>query len=103
MTAPISMEASEHSRLEEQCAQERRAREPQRTRKRRRFESPLLHQEVLVSGGGFQGFEISRPYKLLVGPSAVCDGHLAGLSKSFPGPKASVRPGDAAAQRGRPR
>jgi hypothetical protein len=33
MTAPKSMEASDHSRLEEQCAQERRAREPQRTRK----------------------------------------------------------------------
>jgi hypothetical protein len=33
MTAPISMEASDHSRLEEQFAQERRAREPQRRRK----------------------------------------------------------------------
>jgi Family of unknown function (DUF5681) len=33
MTAPKSIEASDHSRLEEQCAQERRARESQRTRK----------------------------------------------------------------------
>jgi Family of unknown function (DUF5681) len=33
MTAPISMEASDHSSLEEHFAQERRAREPQRTRK----------------------------------------------------------------------
>jgi hypothetical protein len=30
---PISMEASDHSRLEEQFAQERRAREPQPRRK----------------------------------------------------------------------
>jgi hypothetical protein len=27
-----------------------------------RFESPQLHQEVLISGGGFQGSEISRPF-----------------------------------------
>jgi hypothetical protein len=33
-----------------------------------------------MSGGGFQGSEISRPYKALAGPSTVCDGHQAGLS-----------------------
>jgi hypothetical protein len=47
-----------------------------------RFESPQLHQEVLVIDGGFQGLEIPRPYKELAGSSAVCDGHLAGLSAS---------------------
>jgi hypothetical protein len=47
-----------------------------------RFESPPLHQEVQISGGGSPGFEISRPYKALAWPSAVCDGHLVGLSAS---------------------
>jgi hypothetical protein len=45
-----------------------------------RFESSTLHQEVLASGGGFQGSEIWRTYKALAAPSTVCDGHLAGLS-----------------------
>jgi hypothetical protein len=43
-----------------------------------RFESPQLHQEVLVIDGGFQGPEISRPHKGLAGSSGVCDGHLGG-------------------------
>src|SRR6202030_3900458 len=43
-------------------------------------QSPQLHQEVLVSGGGSQGSEISRPYKALAWSRAVCDDHLAGLS-----------------------
>jgi hypothetical protein len=46
------------------------------------FDSPQLHQEVLVSGGGSQGYEISRIYKALARSSAVCDGHLTGLSAS---------------------
>jgi hypothetical protein len=32
-----------------------------------RFESPPVHQEVLVIDGGFQGPEISRPHKGLAG------------------------------------
>jgi hypothetical protein len=55
-----------------------------------RFESPQLHQEVLVIDGGFQGLEIPRPYKELAGSSAVCDGHLAGLSASRGGTRRGV-------------
>jgi hypothetical protein len=47
-----------------------------------RFDSPQLHHEVLVSGGGSRGSKIPRPYKTLAWSSVVCDGHLAGLSAS---------------------
>jgi signal transduction histidine kinase len=36
-----------------------------------RFESPQLHQEVLIGGGGFQGSEISRPFNGLAPSSSA--------------------------------
>jgi hypothetical protein len=47
------------------------------------LESPLLHQVVRASSGGFPGSEIIRHYKILVGSNTVCDGYLAGLSAIF--------------------
>jgi hypothetical protein len=55
-----------------------------------RFESPPLHQVVLINGGCFQVPEISRGYKALAWSSAVCDGHFAGLSASRGGKRRRV-------------